>query len=312
MSNAVVVSAQSLAFQRSIALPGVSGRIDHLTLDRHGHRLFIAALGNDTVEVVDLASARRVKSIPGFDEPQGIAYVPDTNRLYVANGGDGSVRVLDGTSFAPQAAITLGEDADNARYDSAARQVYVGYGEGAIAAIDVTTNRVTGRIQLPGHPESFQLEQQGRRLFVNVPQVHQLWVLDRIAEEPVVARSLLLARGNFPLAFDESNHRLFVGCRSPARLVVVSTDNSYEISQTDLHGDCDDLFYDAPRKRVYASCGAGYLDVFDASPGHDPKLIESVATTAGARTSLFDGEHIYLAVPKRGGMEAETREYGVR
>lgn len=303
---------EPLQLERSIPLSNVSGRIDHLALDRPGKRLFVAALGNGTVEVLDLAQFRRIKSIPGFDEPQGMAYVPGANRLYVADGGDGSMRVLDGSSFAPVTSIALGDDADNVRYDPTAGWIYVGYGDGAIAEIDPTDNRVVSRIPLPGHPESFQIEPNGARVFVNVPRSRQLWVLNRQTGKPVVARKLQFAGGNFPLAFDGANHRLFVGCRSPARLVVVDTENSYETAQADLHGDCDDLFYDVARQRVYASCGEGHIDIFDAKPGADPKSIESVPTVHGARTSFFDGERLFLAVPRHGATDAEIRVYRVR
>lgn len=306
------IRGQPLELEKAIPLAGVSGRIDHLALDPAGHRLFVAALGNNTVEVVDLASGHRSKTLSGFDEPQGIAYVPTPNRLFIANGGDGTVRVLDAKSYAPIASIPLGDDADNVRYDSTAGRIYVGYGDGAIAAINATSNRAVGQIPLPAHPESFQLEPEGVRLFVNVPQSHQLWVLDRQAEKPVVARALQYAGGNFPMAFDGPNHRLFIGCRSPARLVVVNTDNSYETAKADLHGDCDDLFYDSARQRVYASCGEGHVDLFDAKPGADPKSLGSVATVHGARTSFFDGERLYLAVPKHGSTDAEIRVYAVR
>ncbi|HVU35400.1 MAG TPA: YncE family protein [Opitutaceae bacterium] len=292
-----------------IPLPHVRGRIDHLALDAAGHRLFVAALGNDTVEVVDLAQNRVRQTITGFDEPQGLAFVPGVRRLFVANGGDGNVRVLAEPGWKTVATIPLGDDANNVRYDADANRVYVGYGNGGIAAIDPAGNRVIDRIPLAAHPESFQFDPRGPRLFVNVPGNRQLVVVDRTAGTVVTARKLLLAGGNFPLAFDVAGHRLYVGCRSPARLLVVSTDTSYEDANAPLHGDCDDLFFDAARHRLYASCGEGYLDVYSIAGRSDPKRIDSLATEAGARTSFFDGSRLYLAVPAHNGHGAEIRMY---
>jgi DNA-binding beta-propeller fold protein YncE len=301
--------ASTLALTGTIPLPGVSGRIDHCAIDASGHRLFVAALGNNTVEVVDLAAGRVARSLAGFSEPQGIAYVADLKRIAVANGGNGDVMLLDGTSFAVVATIPLGDDADNVRYDAAQHRVWVGYGAGGLAAIDPATHRIETRIELAGHPESFQLEPGGTRIFVNVPQSREVVVVDRNAKRVTANRRLVSAAANFPLAVDEKAQCLFVACRSPGRLLVLSTAESDEIAQADLHRDCDDVFYDAARHRVYASCGEGYIDVFSVDRPGAIKRIESIATAAGARTSGFDGDHLYLAVQQRAGHEAEIRVY---
>src|SRR5262249_50478761 len=160
-----------------IALPKVEGRIDHMAVDVDQHRLYVAALGNNTVEVIDLAAGRRVTSLPGMHEPQGIAVAPDLKRVGIANRegggvpgrepGDGNLRVMH--------TVPLSNDADNVRYDAKAKRVYVGYGggvlglgHGALAAIDPADGRKLGDIRLAGHPESFQLEKGGSRVFVNV------------------------------------------------------------------------------------------------------------------------------------------------
>jgi len=160
------LAAASLTLERTIPLPGVEGRIDHFSLDTAGHRLFVAALGNNTVEVVNLTEGKVIRSITGLVEPQGIFFLADVNRLFVANGGDGAVRVFDGTTFAAMAAVKFGDDADNLRYDAAAKRLYVGYGSGALGAIDVTRNTIVADVPLKAHPESFQLEKNGSRAFV--------------------------------------------------------------------------------------------------------------------------------------------------
>src|SRR5262245_41290423 len=146
-----------------ILLPGVEGRIDHLTVDLKAQKLFIAALGNNTVEVFDLAQGKRVRSITGLNEPQGVVIVPDLNRLFVAYGGDGMLRTYDSATLATGPNLKLGADADNVRYDGATGTIIVGYGAGALGMVDAKTVKSTGAIKLSGHPESFQLDKSNPR-----------------------------------------------------------------------------------------------------------------------------------------------------
>jgi len=302
-------SAQALKLTQSISLPRVDGRIDHMSLDLEGRRLFVAALGNNTVEVVDLAAGRVQRSLTGFAEPQGILFVPEFNRLFVANGGDGSVSVLDGNRLERVATIKFDDDADNLRYDAKAKQVYVGYGVGALGIIDVKQGTVVGTIPLPGHPESFQLERNGPRLFVNVPRAHTIAVVDRGTRQVSGLWPLGTAAANFPLALDEASHRAFVACRSPSQLLVFDTQSGQEVARLTLHEDCDDLFYDAARRQLYASCGEGYIDVFTQTNADHYLLREAVTTIRGARTCWFDGTRIFLAVPRQGGPGASIKIY---
>src|SRR5438132_4001906 len=147
-----------LKLVQTIALPGVEGRIDHLSADVKGHRLFVAALGNNTLEVVDLAQGKRIRSIMGLREPQGVVYIPELDQFVVANGDDGTVRTFDGKSFMTVSSLMLGGDADNVRYDSTGGRLVVGYGAGALGFIDAKSHRVSGTVKLAAHPESFQLE----------------------------------------------------------------------------------------------------------------------------------------------------------
>lgn len=301
------LSAQSLHRVQTVPLPGVQGRIDHLSIDAVGNRLFVAALGNNTVEVVDLRAGKVTRSLRGFTEPQGVLYVEEFKRLYVANGGDGSLRVIDGQTFSAVATIKFEDDADNVRYDAAARQIYVGFGSGALGIVDATKNAMVGTIPLSGHPESFQIEPGSNRVFINVPQAHTVSVADRATRKVTGTWPLGLAAANFPMALDEANHRAFVACRLPARLLVFDTESGREIAKLDLHGDCDDVFYDTHRKQIYAACGDGFLDIFTQKDADHYALMEPMKTEPGARTAFFDGERFYLAVPKRGQREAEIQ-----
>jgi DNA-binding beta-propeller fold protein YncE/protein-tyrosine-phosphatase len=308
------VSAQSpLSLVGTIDLPRVEGRIDHLAVDVNARRLYVAALGNNTVEVLDLKSSAHLKSLAGFREPQGIAVAPDAKVVAIANGQGDGVQFINAATFQPVKSVTLGDDADNVRYDAAAKRLFVGYGGGALAAIEPADGKVLGQAKLAGHPESFQLERSGSRVFVNVPTDDQVAVVDRNAMKVIATWPVTDAKANYPMALDEANHRLFIGCRRPARVLVYDTTTGKESGSFDIVGDTDDLFYDATRKRLYVSGGEGHVDVFHED-GKRFTRIARVATAAGARTSLFvaDQSRLYLAVPHRGNQKAEVRIYEAR
>jgi len=307
----LLIAGKAIALEpiQTIPLPGIEGRIDHFSMDVPGKRLFVCALGNDSVEVIDLASGKVVQSIHGLEEPQGVAYLPEINRLVVANGGDGSCRFFDATTFVPKESISLSSDADNVRYDAKARRLYVGYGDGGLAVIDPKTAKVTGDIPVGAHPESFQLETNGPLIFVNVPNSREIAVLDRTTRSLKAKWSLGFERGNFPMALDEASRRLFVACRLPARLLVFDIATGRQMAEAELHGDCDDLFDDPVRHKIYASCGEGFLDVFGQTDDGKYHRENSIKTAGGARTCWFDGQKLYLAVPHRGPQGAELRIY---
>lgn len=295
----------------TIDLPGVEGRIDHLAVDTAAQRLYVAALGNNTVEVLDLKGSKHVKSLPGFREPQGIAVVAESKIVAVANGQGEGVQFLDPGDYHPTRAVKLGEDSDNVRYDPVAKRLFVGFGGGALAAVSPSDGKVLGEAKLAGHPESFQLERSGSRVFVNVPDANQIAVVDRAAMTVMATWPVVGAKANFPMALDETNHRVFVGCRRPAKVLMYDTTTGKESGSFDIVGDTDDLFYDASRKRLYVSGGEGFLDVFQQDEAGRFGRSAHMATAAGARTSLFVPEQarMYLAVPHRGNQKAEIRIY---
>ena len=316
----VLVSIQAASGQApftavgTIDLPGVEGRIDHLAVDMAAQRLYVAALGNNTVEVLDLKNNGHAKSVSGFREPQGIAVVPDAKLVAVANGQGEGLQFIDASDYHPTKAVRLGDDSDNVRYDPAAKRLFVGFGGGALAAVSPADGKVLGEAKLSGHPESFQLERSGSRVFVNVPTADQIAVVDRAAMKVIATWPLVGAKSNFPMALDEPNHRVFVGCRRPAKVLVYDTTTGKESGSFDIVGDTDDLFYDAARKRLYVTGGEGYLDAFQEQDANHFARIAHLATAAGARTSLFVPEQsrLYLAVPHRGNQKAEIRIYEAR
>jgi DNA-binding beta-propeller fold protein YncE len=312
----VTVTAQSpapLKLKQTISLSGVEGRIDHFAFDSAGERLFVCALGNNTVEVLDLRRGERIHSITGLGAPQGVAYVPEFDRLFVANDKGGICKIYDGKSFETVGELDFKDDADNVRYDSATKNIYVGFGNGGIAVVNAPDAKQIGSIKLSAHPEAFQLEKNGSRLFVNVPNSRHVAVVDRDKGEVVARWKTDLAFANFPIALDEAGHRLFVGCRLPSRLVVLNTDSGDVVAKIDISGDCDDLFYDTKRHRVYAICGAGKINVIDQIDPNTYRVSTTIVTADGARTGIFVSELdvLFVAVPHRGSQQAEVRCYQI-
>jgi DNA-binding beta-propeller fold protein YncE len=301
----------TLKLTKTIPLPGVKGRFDHFAIDAMGRRLFLAALGNNTLEIVDLATGKRVQSITGLAKPTGVAYLPASNQIAVANGDDGTFRIYDGNSYALATKLGSLGDADNVRVDAKSKLIYVGYREGALAIINPATMKQTGTIELSAHPESFQLEPQGSRIFVNVPDAKQVVVIDRAQKTVLATWPMTQFTANFPMALDEANGRLFVGCRQPARLVVFDTATGKPVTDLAISSDTDDLFYDAKLKRLYISCGAGFVDVIEQRVANNYHLRERIRTRAGARTSYFSADlnEFYLAVPLQDGHEAEIQVF---
>jgi DNA-binding beta-propeller fold protein YncE len=292
------VETAPLQLEAKIPLGNVRGRIDHMAVDLKRQRLFVAELGNDTVGVVDLANRKLLHSIAGLKEPQGVGYEPLTDMLYVANAGDGSVQLFEGGDYSKKEQIELGSDADNIRVDAAASRIFVGYGSGALAVIDPSTRRRVGDIPVKAHPESFQINPGTGQIFVNVPDAHGIAVVDRASQKQTGKWPIADHGANFPMALDPLRRQVLVIFRAPAELGVFSMTGGKLIATTETCGDADDLFIDAKRDRVYVSCGAGFLDVFEAK-GATYRRTARIPTVSGARTSLFVPELDRLLVAVR-------------
>ena len=300
--------AAPLALKTTIALPGVEGRFDHAAFDAATHRLFFAALGNNTLEVVDVAAGKRLHTITGLKKPTGVVFLAEMNLLVVANGGDGTCRFYDGASYAEKGRVSGVDDADNLRFDAKAKRIYLGYGEGALGVMDPATMKLIASIPLAKHPESFQLEENGPRIFVNVPDAKHIAVVDRAAGKVVATWPVEDARANFPMALAEAQHRVFIGCRAPARLLAFDTESGKRIADAPLSGDIDDLFFDAASSRLLASCGEGFIDVFHFTAPATLERTHRMPGAAGARTAFFKVDSgFFLAVPHRGAQAAEIR-----
>ena len=300
-----------LQLQQTIPLPGVEGRIDHLAFDGAGERLFVCALGNNTVEVIDLHQGTQVHTISGLGAPQGVAYV--SGRLFVANDSGGMCDIYGGKDFQLLGKVDLKDDADNVRYDPATKRVYVGFGSGGIAILNATDGKEIGSIKLAAHPEAFELEKQGRRIFVNIPSARHVAVVDREKGE-VIATWAPGPFGNFPMALDEGDHRLFVGYRIPPKLIVLETESGKAAASVSIAGDPDEVFYDSRHHRIYTICGAGKIEIIEQSDANHYKTVGAIDTVNGARTGLLVPERdtLFVAIPRHGSQSAEIRSYQIK
>src|SRR5205085_5897296 len=253
-----------LLLVQEIPLPNVERRIDHFTFDPKRKRVIGAALGNNTVEVVDTFAGRDVHSITGAAAPQGVVYVSELNRLFVANGTDGKLRVYDGDTFKLLNALDIGEDADNVRYDPAEKRIYVAYGGddvGGIAVVDAANlKRLDDAAKLDAHPESFQLATSKPVIYANIATKAKVVVIDRTTHK-VTDWPLKSGKSNYPMAFDEPDHRLFVVTRKPAQVAVLDSETGAAVATTPCVSDADDIYYDPGRKRIYVPGGEGFITV---------------------------------------------------
>jgi DNA-binding beta-propeller fold protein YncE len=306
-SAAAAAPPDPLTLERTIPLGQVQGRIDHMAVDLARERLFVAELGNGSLGVVDLEKGEVAQRIGGLEEPQGVAYVPGADLLYVASGGDGTLRRYAGADLGPAGVAELGQDADNVRVDPRGGRVVVGYGDGALALVEAGSGTKAGEIALPGHPESFRLEADGARAFVNVPAARQVVVVDRDAGRQVAAWDVP-GRDNFPMILDEASGRLLVVDRHPPELLVLDTASGKVVARLPTCGDADDVFWDAKRERVYVSCGEGAVDIVQRR-GDAYEELARVPTASGARTALFVPEldRLYVAVRAGKGEGAAIR-----
>jgi hypothetical protein len=308
-----------LVLTEAIPLEDAKGRFDHFATG--GGRLFVAALGSNAVEVINIGGRILDHTITGVPDPQGVAFSQETDEVFVASGR-GKVYIYDAKSYDQVATVDFEGGADNLRYDAATKRVYVGCGDdektGAIAMIDATTNqRLDEEYKLGGEPESFQLEKFGPNIYVNVPPLKQIVVVNRTTKE-IKRWPLNGVEENFPMALDEADHRLFVGVHVPPRLVVLDTTSGRTVATLRSVQDMDDLYFDADHKRIYMPGGEGLIDVFQMTDPDHYQRIARIPTALGAKTAGYYGkagkgfDRFYLAVPARGGQSAEVRIYTVQ
>jgi DNA-binding beta-propeller fold protein YncE len=307
---------QPLQLEEQIPVPGVAGRLDHFSADAKRRRLFVSALGNNSLEVIDTFAGRVIHSIKGLAEPQGPLYVPAVDKLYVANAEDGKVRVYDGATYTLRKTIDFGTDPDNMRYDEASKAVFVGFGQedGGIATIDPKTDERVGQVyKTEGHPESFQLEASGGHIYVNVPDAGNVVESFDRKSGAMTKWPLKGLRANYAMALDEEHHRLFTITRKAPMMVVLNTETGNEVTRVRAAGECDDVYFDASRKRIYVIGAEGFITVFQENDPDHYELIANVPSGVGIRTGYYFSrrDRFYVGVPAKGIEPAQVWTYEV-
>jgi DNA-binding beta-propeller fold protein YncE len=311
-----------LPLSQTIPLPGVAGKFDHFAIDAPGHRLFVAATGNHSVEVIDLNTARVEQSIAGLGKPHGQVWDQATGSLYVADGSLAELRLYKGSLLKFAGSIKLSDDADDMVFDEAHYLLYVGHGGGSaavpgkIAVIDTAKFALLTNLAVASHPEALDFDPQGRRIFANIADSAEIAVIDEAsndgASNTIVAHwKLTGAADNVPMAYDSGRQRLYVACRTPATLIALNASTGAEIARVPTGEGADDLFYDAAQHRLYVISGAGEVDVIQADAGTGLTTIGVTHTATGAKTALFvpAENNLYVGVPAAGAKPAEIRVY---
>jgi DNA-binding beta-propeller fold protein YncE len=314
--SAAAQTAGPLALQRTITLTGVKGRFDHFAIDEAGKRLFAAATGNGSVEVVDLTTGKISESIPGLGKPHGLAWIAETGRLFVADGGKGELDVFSGSPFHLVRKIRLSEDADDMVYDGAGKMLYVGSGgtnsanPSAITAIDADSLAVVATLPTAAHPEALELDAENDRIFANISDTGEVLVIDGHSHTIIGKWALADATGNTPMAYDSEDGLLLVGCRKPAKLHLLNAKTGAVTDSADSTPGADDLFYEPSIRRAYLITGAGSVDTYAVSADGKLRPLPATATIAGAKTGLLvpSQKTLYVGIPGASG-SSEIRVY---
>ncbi len=310
-------TAPPLRLIQTIALPNVKGRIDHFNVDIKHQRLFIAALDNHTVEVVDLKSGKWVRSIPNVKKPQGVWYVDSLDKLFIADGDDADVKVYHGSDLKLITSIKLDLGPDWEAYDPVTKEIYVGYGGedagknyGELGIINTVTNQHIGDIRTDSHPGAIIIGKPGETVLITAPKERQVAVVDEKTRS-IIAKWQTKEDLPVGLALDAAHQRLFVGTRKPPRLLVFDFKSHKLIASLPTVGLLDGLYFDHARRRIYVSGGEGFVEVYQEIDSDHYQEIAKIPTGPIARTSLFVPafNRYYVAVPANGHRGAEIRVY---
>jgi DNA-binding beta-propeller fold protein YncE len=310
LNCSLTVSNDQLKLDKVIPLPNFQGRIDRIAVNEDKQIAYIAVLGNNSLVAVDLQTGLVLHTIRDLNEPQGVAYIPENHSIIVSNAGDGKCTQYNDSDYSEIKSISLAYDADQMHYYPFMHKIFVGYGDGGISVIDADSFNVLFDVKLPAHPASFQVDENGEKLFINVPIQKKIFVVD-LNKLSVISEWLPEAVSNYPMALDTSHHRLFVACKKPAKLEVFDTKSGDIVYSMSCAEDPDDIFYNADRKEIYMSCGEGYIDVIKQRDSSRYENMAKIPTRAGARTSLFVPglSELLVALPAVLGKDAELRVY---
>ena len=313
-----LAGAQSppLSVEKTILLPGVTGKFDHFAYDAASDRLFAAATGNHSVEVIDVPTGKVLQEISGLGKPHGVAWVSEEKRLFVADGTEAALNVYEGTPLKLVTSLPLSEDADDMAYDSATKLLYVGHGgssaaiPGRVAVVDAVKLTIVGSLPMQAHPEALEIDPASERIFVNVADAGEIAVIDGATHTITARWPLTRAKDNVPLTFIPELHALLLGCRTPATALLVSTDDGKEMDSSPSSGGADDLFYDSETHHAYLIAGSGAVDVFELKAGKVSSA-GKIATASGAKTGLWvpTRRELFVGIPSAGSQPSQVRVF---
>jgi hypothetical protein len=309
-----------LRSKASYALPAGTAKFDHFAVDLSANRLFIAATGNRSIEVLDLGSGQIVASLTGLGKPHGLAWIPASSRLYASDGVQADLRIFEGAPLKPSKSIKLSTDADDMVFDARTKLLYVGHGGGdaanpaSIAVIDTSNQSLLTNLRVDVHPEGLEIDEKTDRIFANIADAAEVLVIDGPTHTPSATWKLTRAKDNVPLAYDDEHQILFVACRNPARLLVLDGKTGKELADLPSDTGADDLFYDPELHRVYLIAGAGAIDVYEVNSAKTVHAIGVTPTSPGAKTGLFvpSLHTLYVGAAADGDKQAQILVYSTK
>ncbi len=300
--------------------PEVKGNFDHFAIDLKGQRLFATPEGYRSVLVFDVKTGQLIHTIGGIEKPHAVLYREDLGRLYVTDGEAGDLKIFDSTTYKLLSSVKLLEDTDSIGYDPATKYLYIDNGGGDVhetfsmlSVVDTTAGKKLADIKIDGDTlEAMALEKSSPKMYVNNKAKNQVDVVDREKRAVVASWQVTKCNTNVAMAFDEANHRLFIGCRS-GQISVLDTETGKEVTALLITNGVDDIVYDPASKRIYAACD-GDADVYEQSDADNYKLIGKIATAPMGRTALLVPQlkRYFVAVPQHGTTNAEVLVFEVQ
>jgi DNA-binding beta-propeller fold protein YncE len=296
-------------------LPGFTGDFDHFGVDLKGNRLFLTAEDHKTVEVFELKTGKRIKSIEGFGQPHAIVYLPDSDKLIVTDESDtGIVELVSGKDYSILSTIKLRRGVDGAVFNPVNKYYYVESGgdeRGAkthyLNIIDTKTFSKVGDIALPGsHSEAMAIDHAGKKLYINLTGTDEVGVVDLDTRQLMARWPVPEAETGVALVLDEPSHRLFIATRKPPTFIVFSTDTGKVVTTLPCSDLNDDMWFDVARKRIYAT-GTETTTVIAQRGADHYEHVAEVPTGYRAKTSVFVPElkRLYVAVSGKGKPDAQ-------
>ena len=300
----------SLNLIKTVPLAGIHGKFDHMAVDSKNNKLYLAAKGNNSVEIVDLTSGKTIYSIKEVSAPQGILFMPNENMILVCGGGDGTLKGFDAVTYKQKFVLQLGSEADNIRYSPARQRLYVAFGDGAIAVIDAHTFKKESVIHCTAHPEAFSLDSSSKKMWVNVPDKGLIKVINIDSEKEITSWKTGSHQDNFPMALIENSHKLIVASRSNPVISILNSETGKMLQSFTCDSDPDAMFYDKMSGKVFISCGGGSIYILNNIKDLINKPV-IIPTRKGARTCLWVSElkALFVALPEVDGKIAEIRLY---